>query len=173
MNTRKYRTGKQERYEQFLDGVQKKEEAAIKRCKPKLLEQMARIINDMEDIARIRENPNWKAKTLPKMRDLYVQLRNETDATKILKLLESEIAFHLNGWFQMRNGWVRVVRATKNDSFKHDPKAQRIDDLDLVLMFKNDETNCCKCFKTIPMTGFDQEPFEMVCEVCAVAANAH
>lgn len=140
------RYAKQCRYESFLASVQQREEAAIKAALPGCLARLVEIIKEVggvidqcQDVTNgagtvhtaERTKANWNDKSLPKLRELYAKAKNPTSSLAGLQAVE-EMAMHLSGWNRRTGFRVDVVRTTKNDSYRHDPKAVRIDSVTVV-----------------------------------------
>ena len=126
------RNTKQEKYELFLDGVQKKEDELILNSREKLLTQLATIVKDMPEI--VTKHPNWSAKSLPKLRAEYTRLRDKGNTAGALLLILNDIAFHLSGWSRLSKERVIVAKEYTNDSRNHDAKANRVSKIDLMVV---------------------------------------
>jgi hypothetical protein len=135
---------RQVRYEAFLDSVHKREEAAIVSSIPTALEQMARIINRLKPImeAKVDTLPvspqsgttgrqRWEA-TLSTLRQLYATVRTDTlDPMHRLEALQS-MAHTLSSWSRATGITITIYKEYVNDSFKYDPKANRIASLKVI-----------------------------------------
>jgi hypothetical protein len=122
--------GKQERYELFLDSVQKKENATLVAAVPHLLRQMTAIV---EAAGSYIEHPNWELKTIPRLREHYKQLlriERTKDGPAVLRAAEA-FASELGGWNKHLPFRVLVKRETKNDSRRMDHRAVRITHIEL------------------------------------------
>lgn len=162
---------KQENYEKFLDGVQKKEDEVVLASKDKLLKQIAAIVLAMPD--RVTSHPNWAAKSLPRLRGNYEFLRDKCPSAKSTIDMVNDIVFHLNGWYQQRAGLVTVQIKYVNESKKHDPKANRIASIDVVMGYKSFYGHCCKCMSPAKHSSYEEKYNEVICESCAVANATH
>jgi hypothetical protein len=165
------RNTKQNKYELFLNSVQKKEDEVVLASKEKLLKQIAAIVLAMPD--RVVNHPNWCGKSLPRLRGNYTFLRDKCPSAKSTIDMVNDIVSHLNGWFQQRAGLIIVQIKYVNESFKHDPKANRIASIDVVMGYKSFYGHCCKCMSPAKHSSYEQKYNEVICESCAVAHAAH
>jgi hypothetical protein len=116
-------------YELFLDGVQRREDACLRRYLPLVLDAFVTEIKAVKI-----DHPNWETKSLPRLREAYRLVKSliESKPREALTKLEQELLFAFNGWGRTTGYWLRCRRVCDNASrTRSDPNAVYIKELKL------------------------------------------